>query len=149
MARNKTLRPYPIAPVTRMEPYMSVRLYEIWASIIRCPRPSVAPMNISATIITTSAIDIPVRTPTNVWDNVSKNITSKKIRRGDEPIDLAANIRVRRAFITPYATLKTTMSQPANAATAIFEKSPKPKSKRNSGNIAVAGVDLKKSMMNC
>jgi hypothetical protein len=65
------------------------------------PRPSVEPMNISATTTMTSASDTPLRRPTKVWGSDSSSMTSVRMRRRDAPIALAASSRVLRAFITP------------------------------------------------
>src|SRR6266498_2087092 len=81
------------------------------------PRPSVEPMNISATTTITSASDTPLRNPTKVCGSDSSNITSARTRMRDAPITLAANSRVLRAFMTPYATLNRMTSAAPNAAT--------------------------------
>ena len=61
---------------------------------MRWPSPSVAPMNISATMMTTSATETAVRRPTKVCGSVSKKMTSRKMRSVDAPIERAARMRV-------------------------------------------------------
>jgi hypothetical protein len=58
-------------------------------------------MNISATITITSAIDTPLRKPTNVGCRLSQISTSLKICQRDAPITRAAITRCLRALMTP------------------------------------------------
>ncbi len=68
---------------------------------MRLPSPLSEPMNISATMTMTSAIDTPLRSPTNVGCRLSQISTSLKMRQRDAPITRAAMTRCLRALITP------------------------------------------------
>src|SRR5258706_976877 len=118
------------------------------ASMIRCPNPLSEPMNISATITMTSAIDTAERSPTNVGCRLSQISTSRKTCQRDAPITFAAMIRCLRALITPYALLNSTISSAPNAAIATLLISDTPKISRNSGISADDGVERKKSIRN-
>ncbi len=69
--------------------------------MMRLPSPLSEPMNISATMTMTSAIDTPLRSPTNVGCRLSQISTSLKMRQRDAPITRAAMTRCLRALITP------------------------------------------------
>ena len=71
------------------------------ASMMRWPRPLSEPMNISATITITSAIETAERRPTKVGCRLSQINTSLKICQFEAPITLAAITRCLRALITP------------------------------------------------
>jgi hypothetical protein len=66
----------------------------------------------------------------------------------DAPINFAAHNRVFFECLTPQAVLKSIIKVDENAATAIFELSVIPKISKNKGNMAVAGIERKKSMTN-
>ena len=101
--------------------------------MIRCPSPLSEPMNISATMTITSAIDTAERKPTNTGCMLSQMSTSRKICHRVAPITRAAMIRCWRAFMTPYALVKRTISSAPNAAIATLLMSETPKISRNSG----------------
>ncbi|MNR37517.1 hypothetical protein D3C85_1555420 [compost metagenome] len=65
------------------------------------PRPFSEPMNISATITITSAIDTAERRPTKLGCRLSQTSTSRKMRQREAPITRAAITRCLRALITP------------------------------------------------
>jgi len=84
-----------------MAAYISGMSNTIWAFITRWPRPSVEPMNISATITMTSASDTPERMPTKTWGMDSSRVTSVSTRQRGARITRAASWRCLRAPITP------------------------------------------------
>src|SRR5690606_14185267 len=101
MSRNNTLSAYPSAPAARMDAYMSFTFITCCELMIRLPRPLSAPMNISATITITSAIETAERRPTKLGCRLSQTSTSLNTCQREAPITLAAITRCLRAFITP------------------------------------------------
>ena len=71
------------------------------ALMMRLPSPLSEPMNISATITMTNAIDTPLRRPTKVGCRLSQISTSLKICQREAPITRAAMTRCLRALMTP------------------------------------------------
>ena len=69
--------------------------------MMRLPSPLSAPMNISATITITSAIDTAERRPTKLGCRLSQISTSLNTCQRDAPITLAAITRCLRALMTP------------------------------------------------
>ena len=84
-----------------MAAYISGMLKIICALITRWPRPSVEPMNISATMTMTSANEMPERMPMKVCGSDSSSVTPSITRALDAPMTMAAAWRTLRAFITP------------------------------------------------
>ena len=115
---------------------------------MRLPSPTYVPINISVTMIITRDKLNAVLSPTKICGNVSQKETNRKICKRVAPIKRTASVRDFLVCMTPYAVLKMIMRPAANAVTAIFELSSIPKTNRNRGNMAVAGIDLKKSITN-
>lgn len=104
-------------------------------------------MNISATTINTNDSQRATLSPAKMPGEDSGMMIFQNILIRFAPITFAQRILNSLTCIAPYAVFTNIINEHAYTTIAIFALSPTPKQKRNRGKRAVAGIDLKKSIV--